>query len=131
MVADWNDLAHYYLILTKVRVILSICHWKTFCCAFTILLHNNVTCEFQSSIITVTCIVESSNIFRYLPKTSGIAVNRTTTIYPHKETYALGNYRGNPFIVGSHSPDNIKTEIMDQDYQWEEAADYPFSNSNL
>ena len=67
----------------------------------------------------------------YLPKSGGFGVNRTTTIYPHKETYALGNYRGNPFIVGSHSPDNIKTEIMDQDFQWEEAADYPISNSNL
>merc|ERR1711953_36589 len=67
----------------------------------------------------------------YLPKTGGIGLNRTTTIYPHKETYTLGNYRGNPFIVGSHSPDNVKTEIMDRDYQWEEAAHYPFSNSNF
>ena len=128
MGADWNDSAHYYLISTKVHVILSICLWKTFCCAFTILLHVNVTCEFQLPILTVTCI---NYILRYVPKTGGIGLNRTTTIYPHKETYALGNYRGNPFIVGSHSPDNVKTEIMDRDYQWEEAADYPFSNSNL
>ena len=76
-------------------------------------------------------IVQLSINFSFLPELGGYAVNRTATIYPHKETYALGNYRGNPFIVGSHSPDNIKTEIMDQDFQWEEAADYPFSNSNL
>ena len=52
-------------------------------------------------------------------------------MYPHKETYALGSYRGHPFIVGSHNPDNIKTEIMDrEDFQWEQGPDYPFSNSN-
>ena len=49
--------------------------------------------------------------------------------YRHgQSTYALGSYRGAPFITGGSYPDkNNKTEIYDYDNdQWIENADYPF-----
>ena len=48
--------------------------------------------------------------------------------YPHSRTNVLGVYKGAPFITGSYTPANKKTEILDYAAkQWNHAADYPFS----
>ena len=49
--------------------------------------------------------------------------------YPHAYVNVLGVYKGAPFVTGSYSPGNKKTEILDYaSNQWNVAADYPFSS---
>ena len=58
-------------------------------------------------------------------------INKPASNYEHKYTYNLGSYQGAPFTTGGRSPDNLKTEIFDQNSnQWLQAADYPFSFGN-
>ena len=46
---------------------------------------------------------------------------------PHTRVNILGVYKENPFVTGSYSPPNKKTEIMDYaSKQWHMVADYPF-----
>ena len=48
--------------------------------------------------------------------------------HPHSRTNVLGVYKGAPFVTGSYTPANKKTEILDYAAkQWNLAADYPFS----
>ena len=50
--------------------------------------------------------------------------------HPHIRVNALGNYKGQPFVTGSHTP-NKKTEILDySSKQWNVVADYPFSSGD-
>ena len=44
----------------------------------------------------------------------------------------MGSYRNSPFVTGHYSSINgLKTEILDYDAgQWNDAQDYPFSNTN-
>ena len=55
------------------------------------------------------------------------------SIYSHKNTLGLGNYRGKPFVTGcDRSPDcSTKTEIIRLDEDWvaewnPDVAEYPF-----
>ena len=49
--------------------------------------------------------------------------------YPHAYVNALGVYKGAPFVTGSYSPSNKKTEILDYaSKQWILVADYPFGS---
>ena len=50
MVANWNESEQCRLILTKVRVILSICQPKKLYYVFIIFLRKTATCEFQNSV---------------------------------------------------------------------------------
>ena len=51
--------------------------------------------------------------------------------FPHYRVNALGSYRKSPFVTGSYrsSIDGLKTEILDRTAgQWNQVADYPFTN---
>ena len=49
--------------------------------------------------------------------------------YSHSQVDALGVYKGAPFVTGSYSPLNKKTEILDYaSQQWNVVADYPFTS---
>ena len=50
--------------------------------------------------------------------------------FSHRDVNALGSYRNSPFVTGSSSSyDGLKTEILDHsDGQWNQVADYPFTN---
>ena len=49
--------------------------------------------------------------------------------YPHRNVRSLGVYNGAPFVTGSYSPSNKKTEILDySSKQWNLVADYPFGS---
>ena len=51
--------------------------------------------------------------------------------YPHAYVNVLGVYKGAPFVTGSYSPANKKTEILDYaSKQWNNAADYPFGSED-
>ena len=52
--------------------------------------------------------------------------------FPHYYAMALGSYRNSPFVTGQDSSTNgLKTEILNYEEQnWQQVADYPFSNSN-
>ena len=51
--------------------------------------------------------------------------------YPHRHVNILGVYKEAPFVTGSISPDNKKTEILNyQSKLWNLVADYPFSSTN-
>ena len=44
---------------------------------------------------------------------------------------ALAVYRGAPFVTGSYTPSNKKTEILDYaSKQWNLVADYPFGSGD-
>ena len=44
----------------------------------------------------------------------------------------LGSYKGSPFVTGSWSPHNIKTELVDYDSnQWMEVADFPYAEDQV
>ena len=61
----------------------------------------------------------------------GKFATKSESSYEHKYTYNLGSYQRAPFTTGGRSPDNLKTEIFDQDSNlWLEAPDYPFSSRN-
>ena len=48
----------------------------------------------------------------------------------HRLTYALGIYKEQPFVTGSHYPYNKQTEIMNYgSQQWNVVAEYPFSST--
>ena len=53
------------------------------------------------------------------------------SMYNHQLVFALGSYRNSPFVTGHCSGiDGKKTEILDYEArQWNQADDYPFSNS--
>ena len=43
----------------------------------------------------------------------------------------LGIYKGNPFVTGSSSPSNKKTEILDYASKtWNTGVDYPFNSGD-
>ena len=49
--------------------------------------------------------------------------------YPHLYVNVLGVYKGEPFVTGSYSPENKKTEIFDAaGNKWNVVADYPFNS---
>ena len=54
----------------------------------------------------------------------------------HELVYALGSYRGSPFVTGTKRVDQfdwgLKTEIFHSEStrKWIQVADYPFSNGN-
>ena len=52
--------------------------------------------------------------------------------FPHVYVFALGSYRNSPFVTGQQSSTNgLKTEILNYGSgEWEQAGDYPFSNSD-
>ena len=56
--------------------------------------------------------------------------------FPHARTFALGDYRGSPFITGHTYPteetnNGLKTEILNYETgTWVQADDYPFSTGN-
>ena len=51
--------------------------------------------------------------------------------YPHGHVNALGVYKGAPFVTGSYSPANKKTEILDYaSNRWNVVADYPFGSGD-
>ena len=51
--------------------------------------------------------------------------------YPHNRVNALGVYKGAPFVTGSYSPSNKKTEILDYvSKRWNLVADYPFGSGD-
>ena len=52
--------------------------------------------------------------------------------YPHSRTTALGMYKGQPFVTGSHhNTSNKKTEILDYASKiWNVGADYPFNSGD-
>ena len=56
--------------------------------------------------------------------------------YEHRNTLALGVYKGQPFVTGSETG-NLKTEILEEtenmgsvSNQWNVVADYPFSRGD-
>ena len=52
--------------------------------------------------------------------------------YPHRNVRSLGVYNGAPFVTGSFSPSNKKTEILDySSKQWNLVADYPFGSGTM
>ena len=52
--------------------------------------------------------------------------------YPHKHVNVLGVYKEMPFVTGSDSPNNKKTEIMHyESKQWNVVADYPFTSGPM
>jgi len=54
-----------------------------------------------------------------------------SSIFEHERVNALGSYRKSPFVTGSYlsSTDGLKTEILDRAAgQWNQVADYPFTN---
>ena len=73
-------------------------------------------------------------ISQFCPRFDGNIQNgiktEPTSIHPHHRTNVLGVYEGKPFVTGSHSPGNKKTEILDYGNQWISAADYPFNGGN-
>ena len=51
--------------------------------------------------------------------------------YPHSRVTNLGVYKGAPFVTGSYSPANKKTEVLDYaSKKWSVVADYPFSSGD-
>ena len=51
--------------------------------------------------------------------------------YGHAYVNVLGIYKENPFVTGSYSPANKKTEILDHtSKQWNEVKDYPFTSGD-
>ena len=51
-----------------------------------------------------------------------------SSAHAHRWALGLGSYKSTPFVTGSWSPNNLKTEWFDaQANQWTEAPDYPFT----
>ena len=50
--------------------------------------------------------------------------------YPHESVNVLGIYKENPFVTGSYSPGNKKTEILDYASKKWNVVDYPFTSSD-
>jgi len=51
--------------------------------------------------------------------------------YQHSNVNVLGVYKGDPFVTGSYSPPNRKTEILDNySKQWIVVANYPFNSGD-
>ena len=51
--------------------------------------------------------------------------------YSHSMVDALGVYKEAPFVTGSYTPSNKKTEILDYaSKQWNLVADYPFGSGD-
>ena len=57
--------------------------------------------------------------------------NEPSSNYPHNRVNVLGVYKEQPFVTGSETPKNKKTEILDYaSKKWTVVADYPFSSEN-
>ena len=54
----------------------------------------------------------------------------SSSSHPHKGTYSLAKYMGQPMVTGSNNPHNVKTEIMDLSTgSWTMAPDFPYAKA--
>ena len=55
-----------------------------------------------------------------------------STAYAHRDNTIIPSYKNQPFITGSGTKHNVKTEIFDFNFmEWIAAADYPFTKMNI
>ena len=54
------------------------------------------------------------------------------TVYAHRNNTVIPSYKNEPFITGSGTNHNVKTEIFDlRRMEWLAGADYPFTKMNI
>ena len=54
--------------------------------------------------------------------------NELSSNHNHQFVYALGNYKGSPFVTGHDGKNGFQTEILDySENRWDQEEDYPFS----
>ena len=57
-------------------------------------------------------------------------ITEASSQFPHREVWALGNYRNSPFVTGENSSTGLKTEILDYEAgEWNQEEDYPFAGN--
>ena len=63
----------------------------------------------------------------------GIAFKQLqSTTFPHRNNTVIPSYKNQPFITGSGTHHNVKTEIFDmRSMQWLAGADYPFTKLKI
>ena len=55
-----------------------------------------------------------------------------STTFPHRNNTVIPSYKNQPFITGSGTNHNVKTEIFDmRSMQWLAGADYPFTKLKI
>ena len=111
---------NWILIIISEHAILS--HLEFFF-AFPILPHKHAIRKLhcQQNIIEAPYLRFDGKIFKTEPSSN----------YPHESVNVLGIYKENPFVTGSYSPGNKKTEILDYaSKKWNVVADYPFNSGD-
>ena len=64
----------------------------------------------------------SLSVFKQIPNTA----------YAHRNNTVIPSYKNEPFITGSGTNHNVKTEIFDlRRMEWLAGADYPFTKMNI